>query len=45
VLGHFFNQQAHHRGRAHGLLSQTEVPPPPLDLIAFVRQQPAGDIG
>jgi len=45
VLGHFFNQQAHHRGRAHGLLSQTEVAPPPLDLIAFVRQQLAGDVG
>jgi uncharacterized damage-inducible protein DinB len=45
VLGHFFNQQAHHRGRAHGLLSQTEVALPPLDLIAFVRQQLAGDVG
>ena len=45
VLGHFFNQQAHHRGRAHGLLSQTEAAPPPLDLIAFVRQQLAGDVG
>jgi uncharacterized damage-inducible protein DinB len=44
VLGHFFNHQAHHRGQAHGLLSQTEVPPPPLDLIAFLRQQPTGDI-
>jgi uncharacterized damage-inducible protein DinB len=45
VLGHFFNHQAHHRGQAHGLLSQTDVPPPPLDLILFVRQEPAGDIG
>jgi uncharacterized damage-inducible protein DinB len=45
VLGHFFNHQSHHRGQAHGLLSQTEVQPPPLDLIAFLGQQPAGDIG
>ncbi|MBM3521374.1 MAG: damage-inducible protein DinB [Alphaproteobacteria bacterium] len=37
TLGHFFNHQTHHRGQAHGLLSQTEVPPPSLDLIAFVR--------
>src|SRR6266853_835947 len=29
VLGHFFNHQAHHRGQAHGMLSQTEVSPPP----------------
>jgi uncharacterized damage-inducible protein DinB len=41
VLGHFFNHQTHHRGQAHALLSQTDVPPPPLDLIAFVRQVPA----
>ncbi len=40
VLGHFFNHQTHHRGQVHGLLSQTEVPPPALDLIAFVRQEP-----
>ncbi len=32
-LSHFFNHQTHHRGQAHGLLSQTEVAPPPLDLI------------
>jgi uncharacterized damage-inducible protein DinB len=45
VLGHFFNQQTHHRGQAHGLLSQTKVPPPPLDLIAFIHRQEAGDTG
>jgi uncharacterized damage-inducible protein DinB len=45
VLGHFFNHQTHHRGQAHGLLSQTEAPPPTLDLIAFFRQQQAGDAG
>ena len=38
VLGHLFNHQTHHRGQAHGLLSQTEVPPPALDLIAFAGQ-------
>jgi uncharacterized damage-inducible protein DinB len=39
VLAHFFNHQTHHRGQVHGLLSQTEVPPPPLDLIAFLRRE------
>ena len=43
VLGHFFNHQTHHRGQAHGLLSQTGAPPPVLDLIAFVRQEIAGE--
>jgi uncharacterized damage-inducible protein DinB len=38
VLGHFFNYQTHHRGRAHELLSQTEVPLPRLDLLEFVLQ-------
>ena len=33
TLGHFFNHQTHHRGQAHGLLSQTAVAPPPLDLL------------
>ncbi|MBV9522280.1 MAG: damage-inducible protein DinB [Alphaproteobacteria bacterium] len=39
VLGHFFNHQTHHRGQAHGLLSQTAVEPPSLDLIAFLRER------
>jgi uncharacterized damage-inducible protein DinB len=38
VLGHFFNHQTHHRGQVHGLLSQTKVAPPPLDLIQFLRE-------
>ena len=38
VLGHLFNHQTHHRGQAHGLISQTLVPPPELDLIYFVRE-------
>jgi uncharacterized damage-inducible protein DinB len=37
VLAHFFNHQTHHRGQAHGLLSQTAVKPPPLDLIYYLR--------
>jgi uncharacterized damage-inducible protein DinB len=44
VLGHLFNHQTHHRGQVHGLLSQTEVPPPPLDLIAFLRREQAGEV-
>ncbi len=31
-LAHFFNHQTHHRGQVHDMLSQTEVPPPSLDL-------------
>ncbi len=38
LLAHFFNHQTHHRGQAHALLSQTEVAPPSLDLIYFVRE-------
>jgi uncharacterized damage-inducible protein DinB len=37
VLGHLFNHQTHHRGQVHDMLSQTAVPPPPLDLILFLR--------
>ena len=39
LLAHFFNHQTHHRGQAHGMLSQTDVAPPPLDLLYFVRDQ------
>jgi uncharacterized damage-inducible protein DinB len=38
VLAHFFNHQTHHRGQVHGLLSQTKVAPPPLDLIYYLRE-------
>lgn len=38
VWGHFFNHQTHHRGQVHDMLSQTAVPPPPLDLIYFSRE-------
>ncbi len=38
ILAHLFNHQTHHRGQVHDLLSQTEVPPPPLDYIIFLRE-------
>jgi uncharacterized damage-inducible protein DinB len=41
LLAHFFNHQTHHRGQVHGLLSQTELPPPPLDLHRVLRPDPA----
>jgi len=33
VLGHIFNHQTHHRGQIHGLISDTPVAPPSLDLV------------
>lgn len=36
VIGHLINHQTHHRGHAHGLLSQTNVEPPPLDLLLYL---------
>jgi uncharacterized damage-inducible protein DinB len=41
ALGHLFNHQTHHRGQAHGLLSQTTVAPPSLDLILYLRESAA----
>jgi len=41
VLGHMFNHQTHHRGQVHGMLSGTKAAPPSLDLIAFLREEPA----
>jgi uncharacterized damage-inducible protein DinB len=40
VLAHVFNHQTHHRGQAHAMLSSTEVAPPPLDLIYYLRDHP-----
>ena len=37
---HFFNHQTHHRGQLHDMLSQTEVPPPSLDLHRVLRPDP-----
>lgn len=41
VLGHMFNHETHHRGQVHGLLSQTKVATPVLDLINFQREEAA----
>jgi uncharacterized damage-inducible protein DinB len=38
VVGHMFNHATHHRGQVHGLLSQTSVAPPSLDLIPYLRE-------
>lgn len=38
VCTHMFNHHAHHRGQAHGLLSQTAVPPPDLDFAYFLME-------
>lgn len=40
ILAHFFNHQTHHRGQIHDMLSQTDVPPPPLDLHRILRPDP-----
>ena len=40
ALSHLFNHQTHHRGQAHGILSQLGREPPALDLIYFQRQFP-----
>ncbi|MGL5080727.1 MAG: DinB family protein [Microcoleaceae cyanobacterium] len=37
LITHFFNHQTHHRGQVHGLLSQTTVAPPSLDLHRILR--------
>jgi uncharacterized damage-inducible protein DinB len=34
---HLFNHQTHHRGQVHDQLSQTEVAPPVLGLIVYMR--------
>ncbi len=38
ILGHLFNHQTHHRGQVRDQLSQTNVPPPPLDLMFYLRE-------
>ncbi|MBM3619812.1 MAG: damage-inducible protein DinB [Alphaproteobacteria bacterium] len=39
VLAHLFNHQTHHRGQAHDQLSQTDVAPPELDLMYYLRRR------
>lgn len=38
LLQHLFNHHTHHRGQVHDMLSATEMPPPPLDILYFVRE-------
>ena len=38
LLTHIFNHQTHHRGQAHDLLTATDVAPPSLDFILFLRE-------
>jgi uncharacterized damage-inducible protein DinB len=40
LAAHFFNHQTHHRGQAHGLLSQTEAAPPSLDMHRVLKPDP-----
>ena len=44
ALAHFFNHQTHHRGQAHGLLTEIggRQLAPPLDLIYFQRETGIG---
>ncbi|RAU21682.1 damage-inducible protein DinB [Paramagnetospirillum kuznetsovii] len=35
---HMFNHATHHRGQVHDMLSATDVPPPALDLVYFLRE-------
>jgi len=40
LLAHLFNHQTHHRGQVHDMLSQTEVPPPSLDMHRVINPTP-----
>ncbi len=40
LVPHLFNHQTHHRGQVHDMLSQTEVPPPSLDLHRVLKPAP-----
>lgn len=35
---HMFNHATHHRGQVHDMLSATDVSPPALDLVYFLRE-------
>lgn len=37
---HLFNHQTHHRGQVHDMLTQTDVPPPSLDMHRLMRPEP-----
>jgi uncharacterized damage-inducible protein DinB len=36
---HLFNHQTHHRGQVHDQLTQTDIPPPSLDMMPFIKEQ------
>ncbi len=40
LAAHLFNHQTHHRGQVHVMLSQTNEPPPGLDLHRAIRPAP-----
>jgi uncharacterized damage-inducible protein DinB len=40
LVTHFFNHQTHHRGQIHDMLTQTNVPPPVLDLHRVIKPNP-----
>jgi uncharacterized damage-inducible protein DinB len=40
LVMHFFNHQTHHRGQIHDMLTQTNVPPPVLDLHRVIKPNP-----
>ena len=38
LLTHAFNHHTHHRGQVHDMLIQTDVAPPQLDIIYYMRE-------
>ncbi|MBL8572598.1 MAG: damage-inducible protein DinB [Hyphomicrobiaceae bacterium] len=44
ALDHFFNHQTHHRGQAHGILTNLGHDAPSLDLVYFQRESGFGGI-
>ena len=40
LVAHFFNHQPHHRGQVHGMLCQTGVTPPVLDMHRVIHPNP-----
>ena len=40
LIAHLFNHQTHHRGQIHDMLSQTEIPPPSLDMHRVLKPAP-----
>ena len=40
ILITLFNHQTHHRGQVHAALTQSDIEPPPLDVIYFLDEMP-----